>query len=386
MGRGDQHQPELAVQHVPPGDRRDACAQVRPHHQHLVDQRPERADGADQLFRGQGRRARLHQGAGAGERPQRHHRQRDLPGLHRHRHGEGHAEGGAGEECAAADPDRPPRRARGDRALRCLSRLRRCGPDHRLDPYGERRAVYRLSLSSGYNMAATTPATTDLRPLPSVAVHWVKNNVLAAILAGIMSVCIYGVRQMTGAADGSAGSGAVAVLQVAAIVIWGLWGAASGVLTGAVLQRIIPRLPVWAWIALHAAGAAIVGVGLEMLLLSVPRDPSVADDASVGATLLLGLMTGAILGGVAGAAEAFVLRRVAVGTAIWVACSALGYAASWSFLVLSSSLLGLGTDFASELASDVLGVIGTFLMALIMLPALKRLRSSGLSAAARHFS
>jgi len=235
-------------------------------------------------------------------------------------------------------------------------------------------------------MAATTPATTDLHPLPSVAAYWVKNNVLAAILAGIMSVCVYGVRQMTGAADGSAGSGAIAVLQVAAIVIWGLWGAASGVLTGAVLQRIIPRLPVWAWIALHAAGAAIVGVGLEMLLLSVPRDPGGVDDTSLFATLLLGLVTGAILGAVTGAAEALVLRRVATGTAIWVACSALGYAASWSFLVVSSNLLGLGTDFASELASDVLGVIGTFLMALIMLPALKRLRSAGLSAAARHFN
>ena len=43
-------------------------AQVRPHHQHLVDQRPEGPDGPDQLFGRQGRRDRLHQGAGAGER------------------------------------------------------------------------------------------------------------------------------------------------------------------------------------------------------------------------------------------------------------------------------------------------------------------------------
>ena len=66
--RGDQHQSQLAVQHVPAGDRGHARAQVRPHHQHLVDQRPEGPDGPGQLFRRQGRRARLHQGAGAGER------------------------------------------------------------------------------------------------------------------------------------------------------------------------------------------------------------------------------------------------------------------------------------------------------------------------------
>ena len=43
-------------------------AQVRPHHQHLLDQRPEGPDGPGQLFRRQGRRDRLHQGAGAGKR------------------------------------------------------------------------------------------------------------------------------------------------------------------------------------------------------------------------------------------------------------------------------------------------------------------------------
>ena len=37
----------------------------------------------------QGRRHRLHQGAGAGRRARRHHRQRDLPGLYRHRDGQG---------------------------------------------------------------------------------------------------------------------------------------------------------------------------------------------------------------------------------------------------------------------------------------------------------
>ena len=45
----------------------------------------------------------------------RHHRQRDLPRLYRHRNGAGGAEGGAGEEHPAADPGQPARRARGDR-------------------------------------------------------------------------------------------------------------------------------------------------------------------------------------------------------------------------------------------------------------------------------
>ena len=55
--------------------------------QHLLDQRPEGPDGAGQLFRRQGRRHRLHQGAGPGRRSEGHHRQRHLPRLYRHRNG-----------------------------------------------------------------------------------------------------------------------------------------------------------------------------------------------------------------------------------------------------------------------------------------------------------
>ena len=61
--RGHQHQSRLAVQHDAPGDRRHARPQVRPRHQYLLDQRPEGPVRPGQLFGGQGRRHRLHQGA-----------------------------------------------------------------------------------------------------------------------------------------------------------------------------------------------------------------------------------------------------------------------------------------------------------------------------------
>jgi acetoacetyl-CoA reductase len=52
------------------------------------------------------------------------HRQRDLPRLYRNRNGQGGAQRGPGEEHSAADPTGAPRRARGDRALRGVSRRR----------------------------------------------------------------------------------------------------------------------------------------------------------------------------------------------------------------------------------------------------------------------
>ena len=72
----------------------------------LLDQRPEGPVRPGQLFGRQGRRHRLHQGAGAGERQGRHHRQRDLPRLYQHRNGAGGAEGSAGKERHPADPGR----------------------------------------------------------------------------------------------------------------------------------------------------------------------------------------------------------------------------------------------------------------------------------------
>ena len=56
------------LQHDAAGHRRHARAQLRAHHQHLLDQRPQGPDGPGQLLGGQGRPARLHQGRGAGGR------------------------------------------------------------------------------------------------------------------------------------------------------------------------------------------------------------------------------------------------------------------------------------------------------------------------------
>ena len=66
LGRGDAHQPRQRVQHDQAGVRRHGRPRLGPHHQHLFGQRPERRLRPDQLFGGQGRHARFHQGAGAG--------------------------------------------------------------------------------------------------------------------------------------------------------------------------------------------------------------------------------------------------------------------------------------------------------------------------------
>ena len=64
------------------------------------------------------------------------------PRLHQHRNGAGGAERRSGEQHPADDPDRPPRRARGDRPLRGVPCRRRSRPDHRLHPHRQWRSVH----------------------------------------------------------------------------------------------------------------------------------------------------------------------------------------------------------------------------------------------------
>ena len=89
--------------------------ELRPDHHDLVDQRPEGPGGPGELLGRQGGRHRLHQGAGAGERQQGHHRQRDPPGYIATEMVQAVAAGGAEDEDPAADPRGPPGQAGGDR-------------------------------------------------------------------------------------------------------------------------------------------------------------------------------------------------------------------------------------------------------------------------------
>jgi uncharacterized membrane protein YdcZ (DUF606 family) len=222
--------------------------------------------------------------------------------------------------------------------------------------------------------------------LPSIALHWVKNNLLAAVLSSGVSLVLFGLRQATGAADADADVAGFAIQYVAAICLWAFYGAASGVLTGAVLQRIVPRLPVWTWILLHVAGAVIIGVINEMTQTGSVRDRPAANDETVLAVLLLGAILGALLGAVSGGLEALVLRRAASGTVSWIAWSAIAFAVGWSLLSVSLRMAELGNDFPGQLAGEALSFVATLIMTLLMLPALRRLKSPTLSGAAQHFT
>jgi hypothetical protein len=229
-------------------------------------------------------------------------------------------------------------------------------------------------------------AAAGPRALPPIAAHWVKNSVLAAAISAVASLAMFGLRHMTGVADADAGFGAAAILWLAAILLWALAGFANGVLTGAVLQRIVPLLPAWNWIALQVAIALLAGIAAAANATATPGDTPHASNLPLGATLLWGFILGGLLGAAVGGLEALVLRTVALGTSSWIVWSAAAHGLGFSLIAGGGTLWSSGTDLASELAATALWLLAAAIGALVMLPALQGLRSRALSKAGEHFT
>jgi hypothetical protein len=231
-------------------------------------------------------------------------------------------------------------------------------------------------------------AAAGTRVPPSLAVHWVKNNILAAFVSAAGSVCIYGIRLETGGIYTEIGREAFAVLLVCAIVLWTFAGAIGGFLTGAVLQRIAPSLPVRTWIALHVVLAVLAGLGSELAAMLSHfgriRARGVAD-VSTGDMLLAGFVVGAVVGVAVGGLQAVVLRKAALGTAAWFAWSIVAFAIGVS-LFGNANLWETGGGFAGELTQEAVVFLRDVIISLIMLPALQRLRNRMLSAAGQLFA
>jgi hypothetical protein len=221
-------------------------------------------------------------------------------------------------------------------------------------------------------------AIPDASSSPTLAERWIKANIAAAILSGMASFAVYGVKHAVGAAEPDAEFGALVVLYIATIAFSGFAGAASGVLTGAVLQRIIRRLPAWTWIALHAGMSIAVGVAVELMDMSrtdraseaATADPLVLPSSVVFGAIVFGAISGAVVGGL----EALVLRQAATGMDAWIKWSAAAFAAAWLLLVTGATLLPPSGGLISELVNQALSFAAAVIVALLMLPALRLLQ------------
>jgi hypothetical protein len=230
-------------------------------------------------------------------------------------------------------------------------------------------------------------AMPGMRAQPSIALHWVRNSILSAIAADLAWMAFASIS--AGGVPKDAGLAHLVLLMLTVVGLMAIAGVAHGLLSAAVLRRIVPSLPVRTWIALHCVMAFAHS---NPVTFTPSGDPEtyelLATFAHMGMPILLSVifLMGVIFSGVFGGLEALVLRRAAVGSAMWIVWSTVASTIGMLLVVGGSILLDLGSDLAGIVASQFLALLAAVVMSLVMLPAVRRLKSRLLSGAAQHFT
>lgn len=217
--------------------------------------------------------------------------------------------------------------------------------------------------------------STDLdRAPPTIGSQWVKAHAIGAIVNIVLTFVTFLIGQVLGVNE----KGASPVVQTGFIVVataalaFGL--VVLGYLSGVVLRTKLPAFPMRNWLALYALLGVIFGL-ISAVAWLVPETS--ADIAPVDTELVVGLalggaVAGAVLGTIVGLLQALILRSAADGVGLWIACSVI---AGVLFLLLVPAVLyGPQTGFGQELMVELGTLVVTVLAAVILLPAVHRLR------------
>src|SRR5262249_58900127 len=105
---------------------------------------------------------------------------------------------------------------------------------------------------------APSPSAGSDQSQRELSAHWVWANVIAAAVAVVLGLLVFGIRQMLGLPDPDASVGAKAILFVAEVANAVIALAVYAVRTGEVLELKLPRFPVLTWTALHV----LIGLAL----------------------------------------------------------------------------------------------------------------------------
>lgn len=147
-------------------------------------------------------------------------------------------------------------------------------------------------------------------------------------------------------------------------------------LIGRVLQRIVPLFPWRDWMAVHLAMGLVAGPCVA-LLMAEPADPEPMDWSDTGLVVFLftvGPAAAALLGAAIGALQAVVLKRVARGMPRWIGFSALSVGVMLTAVLPVQLAMAQQRTLGSEIISEGTLVIAGVVAAIVMLPALRRLR------------
>jgi hypothetical protein len=209
---------------------------------------------------------------------------------------------------------------------------------------------------------------------PAIGSQWIKANAIG----GVINLAVTFVAFVVGRVLGVSEAGTSGVLQVGFVVLaaaalaFGLF--VLGYLSGVVLRTKLPAFPMRNWLALYVVLGVIFGL-ISAYAWLTPETPE--DIGAIDTDIVLGLALGAAIAGVAisaavGSLQAIILRPAAAGLGLWIGCCAI--AGMLFALIVPAVLYGPQSGFAQELVIELATLVVTVLAAVILLPAVNRLR------------
>jgi hypothetical protein len=216
--------------------------------------------------------------------------------------------------------------------------------------------------------------TPDGSVRPTIGSQWIKANAIGAAINVAVTFVAFLIGQVLGVNEKDASHALQLVFVLFATVALGFGLLVMGYLSGVVLRSKLPAFPMRTWLALYVVFGAVFG-SISAFAWLTPDIPTDAD--SVEAAIVVGLMLGAAIVGVVvstavGSLQALILRPAAIGLGRWIACCAL--AGLLFMLIVPAVLYGPQSGFAQELVVELVTLVVTILAAVILLPAVERLR------------
>jgi hypothetical protein len=204
--------------------------------------------------------------------------------------------------------------------------------------------------------------------------QWIKANVIGGIVNVVLAFLAFVLGRMLGVSDPDASGVVQTIYVVIATAALTLGVVALGYLMAVVLRTRLPAFPMRGWLALYLVTGVIFGL-ISSFSWIAPE--AKADEGPYEFDLVVGLMFGAMIAGVVagaalGALQALILRSAARGLGLWIVCCTL--AGALFVIVIPVVLYGPQGGLAGEVAIEVAAFVVTILAAIILVPAVRRLR------------
>lgn len=215
---------------------------------------------------------------------------------------------------------------------------------------------------------------------PAIARRWIVANAIPATIVACWGLASLVLRQWLELANPGMALGLRLSYATALLIIGIGTYALFAHLSGPVLRYLVPSLPQRGWLAIHLVIGLLSGGSDALLALAGKREPFDWSDVDAGFLVFIPFVIaawGMLFGALFGAAQAIILRQAAEGWRSWIVVSAVAGTVWVLAIAIPLPFQPRRETLGGEVATEITRFIAELVYAVMMLPALARLRMRG---------